>query len=104
MKKKEIKEREKEMTYLHANVVFVRLLVGNKWLDYEMVQYTSHVLDRCVPAHAGFDPLDAFLPSLVDGKKTGLASALDQLIRLHNQLGLKQPRIGQLKCSLVEIL
>lgn len=74
----------------------------NEGLDEELAQNTGGVLDLLLLAGALSDPGLGLGPGLVEGQETALATALDQLIGLRDELGagLEEPRVGDL--SLVQ--
>jgi hypothetical protein len=76
--------------------------VGNHRLDEELAQNTGNVLNLNLLGGAGLNPLPSLSPGLVEGEEAGLASTLDQLIGLSDELGAgdEEPRVGDL--SLVE--
>ena len=79
-----------------VDIVLSALRVGNKRLDKELSQNTSGVLNLLLLSSSLSDPSLGLGPSLVQGQQAALASALDELIRLRNELGagLEEPRIG----------
>lgn len=67
-------------------------------LDEEVPQHTNCVLDLLLLASSLSDPGLGLSPWLVQGQKTALASTLDELVRLRDELGigLQQPGVGDL--------
>lgn len=70
----------------------------NERLDEELTQHTGDVLNLDLLGGTSLNPLPGLRPGLVQGQKTALASTLDQLIGLRNELGAggQQPRVGDL--------
>lgn len=87
---------------LNADVVLSLLGVRHEWLDQKPPEHTVDSLHPLGLARTLCDPVPRLLPGLVEGEKTALASSLDQLIRLRDELGvlLQQPWI--LDLGLVE--
>ena len=56
---------------------------GRDWTE-----ANAHLLGLARPS---LDPLLGLVPSLVESKKTSLATTLDQLIRLCDKLGVEDP-------------
>lgn len=71
-------------------------------LDQELTQDTGDGLNLDVLGGTSLNPLSGLSPGLVQGEETALASSLDQLVGLSDELGTgrQQPRVGDL--SLVE--
>jgi hypothetical protein len=99
-RKREIRRRKKQKeTYLahgvDVDVVLGVLGVGDEGLDQELPQNTVDCLDPLLLACSRLDPLAGLSPGLVQGQETALASPLDQLIWLRNELGARsqQPRV-----------
>lgn len=67
-------------------------------LDQELPQDTVDGLHALGLAGPRLDPLTGLLPCLVQGQKTALASPLDQLVGLCDELGARgqQPWVGSL--------
>lgn len=72
--------------------------MGNHRLDEELAQDTGNVLNLNLLGGAGLNPLAGLSPGLVEGEEAGLASTLDQLIGLSDELGAgdEEPRVGDL--------
>lgn len=72
--------------------------MGNEGLDEELTQNAGGVLDLLLLAGTLSNPGLGLWPSLVQGQKTALTTALDQLIGLRNELGtsLEEPGVGDL--------
>ena len=70
----------------------------HEWLDQERPEDTVDGLHPLDLASTCRDPLFGLRPGLVESEKTALASSLDQLVRLCDELctALQQPRIGDL--------
>lgn len=85
-----------------VDVVLSVLRVRNERLNKEVSQDTSGVLNLLLLQGALSNPGAGLRPSFVEGEKTSLAAALDELIGLRNELGasLKEPREADL--SLVQ--
>jgi hypothetical protein len=81
------------------NLIPLSLLgVGNHRLNEELAQDTGNVLNGDLLGGAGLNPLPSLSPGLVEGEEAGLASTLDQLIGLSDELGAghEQPWVGDL--------
>lgn len=67
----------------------------DKRLDQELAEVALDVLDLLFLASAFCNPSTSFGPGLVEGEETALASTLDQLIWLSDELGVfgKQPGV-----------
>lgn len=72
--------------------------MGDERLDQELPQHTIDRLDLDGLASPRLDPLAGIGPRLVQGQQAALASSLDQLIWLRDELGARgqQPRVGGL--------
>lgn len=83
---------------MDVNVVLGLLGVRHERLNQELTQDTGDGLNLDVLGGAGLNPLAGLRPGLVQGEKTALASALDQLIGLRDELGAggQEPRVGDL--------
>ena len=70
----------------------------DKRLDEELPEDTLDVLDLLFLGGTLSNPRLCFRPGLVEGKKTALASPLDQLIWLGDELGAgnEEPWVGDL--------
>lgn len=70
----------------------------NKGLDEEVSEDTGGVLNLLLLASTLSDPGLGLGPGLVEGEKTALATTLDELIGLCDELGasLEEPRVGDL--------
>lgn len=81
-----------------VNVVLSVLGVRDERLDEEVSQDTGDVLDLLLLGGTLSNPGLGLRPGLVQGKQTTLAAALDQLIRLSDELGagLEKPGVGDL--------
>lgn len=94
--------KEKGTTYISdgvdVDVVLGVLRVGNERLDEELSQNTADVLNLLRLAGALSDPGLGLGPGLVEGEQTALASSLDELIGLRDELGagLEKPGVGDL--------
>mmetsp|Transcript_5399 Transcript_5399/g.12365 ORF Transcript_5399/g.12365 Transcript_5399/m.12365 type:complete len:246 (+) Transcript_5399:2938-3675(+) len=76
-----------------ADVVFLLLLVRAERRHDEMRQRTHHCLHLLLLAHAIKNPLLALIKRLVDADETCLATSLNELIRLSDELPLREPWI-----------
>ena len=76
--------------------------MGHERLNEELTQDTGDSLNLDVLGSTSLNPLTGLSPGLVQSEETALATTLDQLIGLRNELGAghQQPRVGDL--SLVE--
>jgi hypothetical protein len=81
-----------------VDIVLSFLRVRNKGLDKELSQDTSGVLNLLLLTGSLSNPGLGFSPRLVQSQETALASALDELIGLRDELGirLEEPRVGDL--------
>lgn len=81
-----------------VDVVLGVLGVRNEGLDEELAQDTSDGLDLLLLTSTLGDPGASLGPGLVEGQETALATALDQLIGLGDELdtGLENPGVGDL--------
>jgi hypothetical protein len=72
--------------------------VGHEGLNKELTQNTGDGLNEDLLGGAGLNPLTSLSPGLVQGEETALATALDQLVGLSNELGAgdQQPWVGNL--------
>lgn len=72
--------------------------MGNEGLNEELTENTGDVLDLDLLGGTSLNPLPGLSPGLVQGQQTALASTLDQLIGLRDELGVgvQQPRVGDL--------
>lgn len=72
--------------------------VRNERLDQELAKNTVYYLDALILSSLARNPLLRFGPGLVEGQETALATTLDQLIWLRNELGARrqEPRVGGL--------
>ena len=61
--------------------------MGDKGLDQELSQDTINSLNTLLLSCPRLDPLTRLRPGLVQGQQTALASPLDELIWLCNELG-----------------
>jgi hypothetical protein len=80
---------------LDANVVLGVLGMRHKGLDQEIPQHAVNGLDTLFLLCASGNPGSSLWPALVEAQETTLASPLDQLIGLCDELGSgsKQPRV-----------
>lgn len=83
---------------MDVDVVFGLLRVRNEGLDEELTEDTSDGLNLDFLCSTSLNPFPSLSPSLVETKKTALATALDQLVGFGNELGAgsEEPRIGDL--------
>lgn len=81
-----------------VDVVFCLLRMRHKRLNQELSQDTLYRLDLLRLASTSLNPGAGFRPGLVEGEQTALASSLDQLIGLCDELSTRrqQPRVGGL--------
>jgi hypothetical protein len=81
-----------------VDVVLGLLGVRHEGLNQELTQDTRDGLNLNVLGSTGLNPLAGLSPGLVQSEETALASALDQLIRLRDELGAgsQEPRVGDL--------
>lgn len=99
---KTIRKKGLGFTYItdgvDVDIVLGVLGVRNERLDKEVSQDTSSVLNLLFLASSLCNPGLGFGPRLVQRQKTTLASALDELIGLCDELGavLEEPRVGDL--------
>eukprot|EP00411_Alexandrium_monilatum_P080406 CAMPEP_0175623100 /NCGR_PEP_ID=MMETSP0096-20121207/69262_1 /TAXON_ID=311494 /ORGANISM="Alexandrium monilatum, Strain CCMP3105" /LENGTH=157 /DNA_ID=CAMNT_0016928361 /DNA_START=69 /DNA_END=539 /DNA_ORIENTATION=+ len=78
---------------LHADVVLLRLLMGDEGLDEEVRELPRDAGDRRVLAHPLHDPGLRLVEALVHGQEPRLAPAPDDLVWLGHQLLLLQPGV-----------
>ena len=94
--------KEQDLTYLShrvdVDVVLCVLGVRHEGLDQELPQDAVDSLHALDLAGSRLDPLTGLLPCLVQRQQTALASPLDQLVGLCDELGAggQQPRVGGL--------
>lgn len=81
-------------TYHNAEVVFLFLLVRDKGFDDEMVEHALDQFDLDFSLHPFQDPCLHFFPSLVHSQKARLATTLDELVGLDDELVRQEPRVG----------
>lgn len=83
---------------IDVDVVFGVLRMWHKRLDQELTEDTSHCLNLLFLSCSLLNPSSGFCPTLVETEQTTLASSLDELVRLCDELaaGLLQPGV----CSL----
>jgi hypothetical protein len=81
-----------------VDVVLSVLRVGNERLDEELTKNTDDVLNLLGLRGTLSNPSPGLGPGLVEGQETALASPLDQLVGLRDELGagLEQPGVGDL--------
>ena len=72
-----------------VDIILSVLGVGNERLDEELPQNTRDMLDLLNLPGALGNPGLGFRPALVQGQETALASPLDQLVRLRDELGIR---------------
>jgi hypothetical protein len=98
--------KKKKETYLShrvdVDVVLSVLGVGHKRLDEELPQNTVDCLDLLLLACPRLDPLTSLGPGLVEGQQAALASPLDQLIWLCDELCSRDEQPGVCDLGLVE--
>ena len=71
-----------------VDIILSVLGMGNERLDQELPQNTGNVLDLLNLSGALSNPGLGLGPGFVQSQKTALASALDQLVRLRDKLGI----------------
>lgn len=81
-----------------VDIIFGSLWVRHEWLDQELSQNTDNSLHLLRLASSRSNPGLRLWPCLVQGKETALASSLDELIGLRNELrtGSEEPWICDL--------
>lgn len=83
---------------MNVDVVLSFLRVGNERLNQELTENASDGLNLDVLSGASLNPFPSLSPGLVQSEETALATSLDQLVGLSNELstGGQQPRVGHL--------
>mmetsp|Transcript_21680 Transcript_21680/g.48570 ORF Transcript_21680/g.48570 Transcript_21680/m.48570 type:complete len:223 (+) Transcript_21680:648-1316(+) len=76
-----------------ADVELLTLIMRHHGLHDEVRELPGDCLHRLLLAHPVHDPRLPLIEALVQGDQARLAAALDQLVRLHDELLCLQPRV-----------